>query len=175
MDEYTDIRQIIEPAAGNLGFEIVRLKWIGDTLQIMIDQHNGATITVDDCEKVSHTVSALLDVEDIIDKAYRLEVSSPGIDRPLTRLKDFENWQGFETKIDTREPVEGRKKFKGTVTRVGEEDIDFKLKGEETVFTIPYAKIHEAKLVLNDELVKHVTKNSAGKQGYVEGNEVEIK
>jgi len=162
MDEYTNIRQLIEPAIQDLGFEVVRLKWIGDALQIMIDQQNGAIITVDDCEKVSNTVSALLDVEDIIQKAYRLEVSSPGIDRPLTRLKDFENWQGFDTKLEAKEMIDGRKKFKGRVTNVDftsdNEKISFEQADEKKTYIIPFSKINEAKLVLTNELVDFVTK-----------------
>ncbi len=177
MDENNDIRQIIEPAVTSIGFEIVRLKWLGGdkykTLQIMIDPAKGGTVTIDDCEKVSHTVSALLDVDDVIEGAYRLEVSSPGIDRPLTRKKDFETWGAFEMKIETREGIEGRRRFRGNIRKMADDKIEFELNDEKKTFTIPFAKITEAKLVLTDELVDFVTKNAKG-QGYVEGNEIEV-
>ena len=177
MDENNDIRTIIEPAVIDLGYEIIRLKWMGGdkykTLQIMIERKDTKAIRVEDCEKVSHTVSALLDVSDVIPGAYRLEVSSPGIDRPLTRRKDFEDYQGFETKIETREGIDGRRKFRGKVTSLNDDNIEFALSDEKKSFTIPWSKISEAKLVLTDELVKHVAKNTAG-DGYIEGNEVDI-
>lgn len=176
MDEYTNIRTLIEPAVNDLGFDIVRLKWVGgDSLQIMIDQKNGAIITVDDCERVSHTVSAILDVEDVIQREYRLEVSSPGIDRPLTRVRDFEAWQGFDTKLEATEMIEGRKKFRGKVKNVTADDkIEFEQTDEKKIYSIPFAKINEAKLVMNDELVKHVMKTNAERQGVVEGKEIEV-
>jgi len=176
MDEYTNIRTLIEPSVNDLGFDIVRLKWVGgDSLQIMIDQKNGAIITVDDCERVSHTVSAILDVEDVIQREYRLEVSSPGIDRPLTRVRDFEIWQGFDTKLEATEMIEGRKKFRGKVKNVTADDkIEFEQTDEKKIYSIPFAKINEAKLVMNDELVKHVMKTNAERQGVVEGKEIEV-
>lgn len=178
MEENNNIRTIIEPAVTDLGYDIVRLKWLGGekykTLQIMIEPKDGGPTLVEDCEKVSHTVSALLDVDDVIEGAYRLEVSSPGIDRPLTRKKDFENWQGFEAKIETREAIEGRRKFRGTILKFADDKIEFELKDEKKFFTIPLAKVTEAKLVLTDELINHVTKNNAGREGYAEGNEVDI-
>ncbi len=177
MEENNDIRSIIEPAVEDLGYEIIRLKWMGGdkykTLQIMIEPKSGKPVRVEDCEKVSHTVSALLDVSDVIPGAYRLEVSSPGIDRPLTRKKDFEAYLGFETKIETREGIDGRRKFRGKVTKLDDDKIEFELSDEKKTFTIPWSKIQEAKLVLTDELVDHVAKNNAG-DGYVEGNEVDI-
>ena len=177
MDENNDIRTIIEPAVEDLGYEIIRLKWMGGDkykiLQIMIELKSGAPVRVEDCEKVSHTVSALLDVNDSIQGAYRLEVSSPGIDRPLTRRKDFEEYQGFETKLETREGIDGRRKFRGKVTKLDDDNIEFELSDEKKSFTIPWNKISEAKLVLTDELVNHVAKKNAG-DGYVEGGEVDV-
>lgn len=177
MEENNSIQAAIGPSIEGLGYEIVRLKWMGGdkykTLQIMIEPKGGGITRVEDCEKVSNAVSAILDVEDIIQGAYRLEVSSPGIDRPLTRRKDFESYQGFETKIETKEGIEGRRKFRGKVTKIGDDSIEFELSDEKKSFTIPWSKISEAKLVLTDELVNHVTKNTAG-DGYIEGNEVEI-
>src|SRR4028119_1392064 len=109
------LAQIVEPVAGDLGLELVRLRLMGGqhpTLQIMAQRADGS-MEVDDCARLSTAVSAVLDVEDPITDAYTLEVSSPGIDRPLTRLKDFETWAGFEAKIETSEAIDGRKRFKG--------------------------------------------------------------
>jgi ribosome maturation factor RimP len=162
MDEFSEIRNLIEPSIQSLGFDIVRLKWIGGSgfrsLQLMIEPIGGGGIKVEDCEKISHTVSAILDVEDTIKEAYRLEVSSPGIDRPLTRKKDFANYIGFEAKLETREPVEGRKRFRGAVTSVEEEVINFELSDEKKSYKIPFSKISEAKLLLTPELVEFATK-----------------
>lgn len=165
MSVIENIQNLIEPAINHMGYDLVRAKWIGGnsnrTLQLMIEPQNGDTTTVDDCEKVSERVSAILDVEDNISDAYRLEVSSPGIDRPLTRLKDFERWQGFETKIETIEPIEVgahfRRRFKGKVTAINDGILDFTLSGEATVCKIPFNSISDAKLVLTDDLVDFVT------------------
>lgn len=178
MEENNNIRTLIEPAIVDLGYDLVRLKWMGGdkykTLQIMIEPKDGGPTVVEDCEKVSHTVSALLDVDDVIAGAYRLEVSSPGIDRPLTRLKDFTTWKGFETKIETKESIEGRRKFRGIVTAINEDKIEFDLSDEKKGFTIPFSKIVDAKLVLNDELINHTMKQNAGKEGTLEGKEIDI-
>ena len=176
--ENEELWQLIAPSVENLGYDIVRLKWMGTdagkTLQLMIEQKNGGPLLVDDCERVSHTVSAILDVEDTIEGAYRLEVSSPGIDRPLTRKKDYEDWGRFEMKLETREGIEGRRRFPGKVIKVNEDDIEFQLKDEKKVFVIPFAKILEAKLVLTDELIKFVTAKNATHSGLVEGAETDV-
>src|SRR5262245_26866590 len=108
LDENNDVRKTIEPSIKSLGYEIVRLRWIGGnngmkTLQLMAEPSNGFLMNVDDCEKISNTVSAILDVEDIIPGKYNLEVSSPGIDRPLTRAHDYERFKSFDAKFETRE------------------------------------------------------------------------
>lgn len=118
MDVLDRINGIIAPSIEAMGFEIVRLQISGGlrpTLQIMADRADGAAMTVEDCADISHAVSAILDVEDPITSAYTLEVSSPGIDRPLTRLKDFERFKGFEARIETVMPLDGRKRFRGTL------------------------------------------------------------
>ena len=107
----------ISPMAETMGYEIVRVLMVGigsgkPTLQIMAERPDG-TMSMDDCSRLSQAVSAILDVENIVDTAYYLEVSSPGIDRPLTRLKDFDTYKGFEAKIEIEPGLEGRKKFKG--------------------------------------------------------------
>ena len=109
------LAEIIIPVIEGLGFELVRIRLMGgrtNTLQIMADRPDGG-IVVDDCAKISTAVSAVLDVEDPLQDAYVLEVSSPGIDRPLTRLKDFDMWEGYEARLETSEMIEGRRRFKG--------------------------------------------------------------
>ena len=164
MSVIENIRLAIEPSIDHLGYELVRAKWLGGnadrTLQLMIEPKTGGITTVFDCEKVSHQVSALLDVEDIIKEAYKLEVSSPGIDRPLTRLKDFERWKGFEAKLETNEILSGRRRFRGKVVAVEGNIVEFEVAGEKTPFNIPFESISEAKLVLTDELVDFVTKDN---------------
>lgn len=118
MDVLDRINGIIAPSIEAMGYEIVRLQISGGmrpTLQIMADRADGGSMTVEDCADISHAVSAILDVEDPITSAYTLEVSSPGIDRPLTRLKDFERFKGFEARIETIMPLDGRKRFRGTL------------------------------------------------------------
>ena len=111
------IADIVTPVIEGMGYELVRLRLMSGksaSLQIMADKPNGG-IEVDDCAKISTAVSATLDVEDPIEDAYRLEVSSPGVDRPLTRLKDFDAWSGYEVKIETTEMIDGRRRFKGAL------------------------------------------------------------
>ena len=113
------LADIVTPVIEGLGFELVRIRLMGGktrTLQIMADRPDGG-IEVDDCGEISTAVSAVLDVEDPIEDNYILEVSSPGIDRPLTRLKDFEMWKGWEARIETTELIDGRRRFKGTLGR----------------------------------------------------------
>mgnify|MGYP000744664950 CR=1 FL=1 len=160
MSVIENIKQAIEPSIEHMGYELVRLRWMGGneyrTLQLMIEPKDGSNTTVDDCEKVSHQVSALLDVEEIVKDAYRLEVSSPGIDRPLTRLKDFDKWKGFELKLETNEMIDGRRRFKGKVLKVQENIVELEL-DDKKLFNVPFETISEAKLVLTDELIDHVT------------------
>ena len=112
--------ELLRPSAEGIGFEIVRIRFglqDGHTLQIMAERADGS-MSVEDCEELSRTLSAVLDVEDPIPGEYNLEISSPGIDRPLTRPKDFERWKGFDVKIELAEPIEGRKRFRGTLQGV---------------------------------------------------------
>jgi len=154
------IGHIVEPVLTDLGFRLVRIKLSamnGLTLQIMAERPDG-TISVHDCERISKALSPVLDIEDPIDKAYNLEVSSPGIDRPLVRRSDFVHWAGHFAKLETRSLVNGRKRFKGrilssdatTVTLRREEPA----KGEDENFTLPLGEIAEAKLALSDELIR---------------------
>ncbi|MDF1620414.1 ribosome maturation factor RimP [Pseudothioclava nitratireducens] len=154
------LADIVTPTIEGLGFELVRLRLQGGktaTLQIMADRPDGG-IDVDDCAAISTAVSAVLDVEDPIDENYHLEVSSPGIDRPLTRLKDFDAWEGYEVKIETSEQIDGRRRFKGVLrgTEGDEVLIEIENNGEEVVIGLQFDWLSDAKLVLTDELIAEV-------------------
>ena len=148
------IEDLISPSLEANGFDLVRVRLMGDqrpTLQIMADRADGSTITVDECADISRVVSAILDVEDPIRSAYTLEVSSPGIDRPLVRRKDFERFAGYEARVETRLPIDGRKRFRGRLLGLDGDDVRLALdKGEAA---IPFGSIDRAKLVLTDELL----------------------
>jgi ribosome maturation factor RimP len=154
------VAAVVEPVIGDLGFRLVRIKVTaqnGCTVQIMAEREDG-TMSVADCESVSRAVSPVLDLEDPIGRAYYLEVSSPGIDRPLVRAGDFNRWAGYDAKVEMAVPVAGRKRFRGIVRGAegGEAVIalpDAK-EGEEPLVRLPLADIGEARLVLTDELVR---------------------
>ncbi|SLN70615.1 Ribosome maturation factor RimP [Roseovarius gaetbuli] len=148
--------EIITPVIEDLGYELVRVRLMSGkthTLQIMAERPEGG-IEVDDCGKISTAVSAVLDVEDPITDPYTLEVSSPGIDRPLTRLKDFETFEGYEAKIETSELIEGRKRFKGVLA--GVENNEVLINVEEGTIGLEFDWLADAKLVLTDELIKEM-------------------
>ena len=151
------LAEIVAPAIEGLGFELVRIRLMGGNtkiLQIMADRPEGG-IDVEDCAKISTAVSAVLDVEDPIEDAYTLEVSSPGIDRPLTRLKDFDMWEGYEARIETAEMIDGRKRFKGMLrgTEGDEALIEIEDQGEQVVIGLNFDLLADAKLILTDELI----------------------
>lgn len=138
-----------------MGYEVVRVQISGGQraiLQIMAERADGAPMTVEDCADISRSVSALLDVEDPIREAYTLEVSSPGIDRPLTRLKDFERFAGFEARLESRMAIDGRKRFKGMLK--GVEDGLVCIDTEQGPARLEFDTILRAKLVLTDELIR---------------------
>ncbi|WP_026613631.1 ribosome maturation factor RimP [Ensifer aridi] len=154
------IADIIEPVLVQMGFRLVRVRMSGQnglTLQIMTERNDG-TMTVEDCEEVSKAISPVLDVEDPIDKAYHLEVSSPGIDRPMVRRSDFVRWQGHLMKCETSVMVEGRKRFRGKIVAVTEDGFrlerDQPAYGEEPTVTIPFTALSEARLILTDDLIR---------------------
>lgn len=154
------IAAIILPVLRGIGFRLVRVRLSGQnglTLQIMAERNDG-TMTVEDCEEVSRAVSPALDVEDPIEKAYHLEVSSPGIDRPLVRRSDFATWLGHLVKMETSTLVAERKRFKGRITEVDEEGIlvlrDVPAYGEEPSVRVPFDTIAEARLILTDDLIR---------------------
>jgi ribosome maturation factor RimP len=147
------IAGIIGPTIEGMGFELVRIRLMGgktNTLQIMADRPDGG-IEVDDCGQISTAVSAVLDVEDPIADNYILEVSSPGIDRPLTRLKDFEVWKGWEARVETEELIDGRRRFKGTLAGVEGDEVLIEI--EEGVVGLKFDWLSDAKLILTDELI----------------------
>ena len=148
--------EIITPVLEDMGFELVRVRLMSGkatTLQIMADKPDGG-IEVDDCAAISNAVSAVLDVEDPILDAYALEVSSPGIDRPLTRLKDFESFEGYEAKLETAELQGGRRRFKGELA--GVEGNEVLVNVEEGTIGLQFDWLSDAKLVLTDDLIKEM-------------------
>ena len=156
------IARIVRPTVEGMGFELVRLRFMGGakraTLQIMAEKPDG-TMEVDDCADLSRAVSAALDVDDPIEGAYALEVSSPGIDRPLTRLKDFEVWAGYVAKIETTEMIDGRRRFKGMLAGIDGEEVLINLPGdggEEVTIGLQFDWLSDAKLVLTDDLIKEM-------------------
>ncbi|MCR9149682.1 MAG: ribosome maturation factor RimP [Rhodobacteraceae bacterium] len=152
------LAEIVTPAIEGLGFELVRIRMMGGktkVLQIMADRPEGG-IVVDDCARISTAVSAVLDVEDPIEDAYTLEVSSPGIDRPLTRLKDFDVWEGFEARLETTELIDGRRRFKGLLRGTEGDEVLIEIegpKGEALTIGLEFDWLSDAKLVLTDELI----------------------
>lgn len=154
------VAAIIEPVLVGMGFRLVRVRLLnlnGLTLQIMTERNDG-TMTVEDCEAVSMAISPVLDVEDPIDKAYHLEVSSPGIDRPMVRKSDFQRWIGHLVKCETSILVDNRKRFRGKIVAVEAEGFtierDEATRGEEQKVTIPFSTLAEAKLILTDDLIR---------------------
>lgn len=144
---------IVAPVIEGMGFELVRLRLMGGkraVLQIMAERPEGG-IEIEDCARISRAVGAVLDVEDPISGEYNLEVSSPGIDRPLTRLKDFARWEGYEAKLETQEAIDGRKRFKGELA--GVQDGEVLIEIPEGVIGLSFDLLADAKLVLTDALV----------------------
>lgn len=137
-----------------MGYELVQVRMLGGarpTLQIMAEPINGRPMTVDDCAEISHAVSALLDVHDPIAGSYVLEVSSPGIDRPLVRPRDWERFRGHLAKVETEEPVAGRRRFRGIIREVSAGSV--RLAIDQDTVEVPFAAIRRAKLVLTEALL----------------------
>ncbi len=154
------VTEIIQPSLEAMGYEIVQVR-INEgakrrILVIKADRADGKGMTIDDCTEISHTVSALLDVEDPISGAYQLEVSSPGIDRPLTRLADFTKYAGHEVKLESMMPIQGRKRWRGPITGVEGNDVLLSVDGVE--HRIPMDNIRSAKLVLTNALIEAALK-----------------
>lgn len=161
MADTAALTALIEPEAKALGFDLVRVKMFGGksdpTLQIMAERPDTRQLTIDDCSALSHRVSDLLDRleaegRDPIDEAYRLEVSSPGIDRPLTRLSDYADWTGHEARIRLVEPEDGRKQLTGEIAGVEDDRITVDL-GQHGTATVRFDQIADAKLTMTDKLI----------------------
>lgn len=151
------LASLVQPTIESLGYELVRIRLMGGKtriLQIMADRPEGG-INVDDCAKISTAVSAVLDVEDPIEDNYTLEVSSPGIDRPLTRLKDFDMWHGYEARVETSELIDGRRRFKGVLAGTEGDEILITIEeaGEDVTIGLKFDWLSDAKLILTDELI----------------------
>jgi len=162
--------EIIDPILLDMGFELVRLRLMSNkeiTLQIMAIRPNGY-INVDECAEISTAISAVLDVEDPILDAYNLEVSSPGIDRPLTRIKDFEEFEGYEAKIETVDLIDGRKRFRGTLAGINGSEILINL--DEGTIGLEFDWLAEAKLILTDDLIKEMLKQRKINQNFDDKN-----
>lgn len=160
--------ELIEPVAESIGLSIVRVRLMGGTLrrrlQVMAERPSDHDIAVEECARLSRAISEVLDAADPIAGEYLLEVSSPGIDRPLTRLEDFETFEGFEARLETDRMVEGRKRFKGVVAGVEDDNVLMDLEGEEDTALLPFAWLVDAKLVLTDQLMKAGAEKRAARQ-----------
>ena len=172
------VADIIEPVLTGMDFRLVRVRLSnqnGATLQIMVERNDG-TMTVQDCEALSSAISPILDVVDPVDKAYHLEVSSPGIDRPLVRKSDFVRWRGHLAKIETSVIVDNRKRFRGKILSSDADGFIIEPTqfdhSEEVQITIPFSTLAEARLVLTDELVRDALRaNKQAKSGAANQNE----
>lgn len=163
---------IVGPVLENMGYRLVRVRMMGSTLQIMAERPDG-TMSIDDCETVSRAISPVLDVEDPIASAYNLEISSPGIDRPLVRVEDFERWAGHEVRIEMSEPVAGRKRFRGQLEGFADAEVRLFVDApeggkEKLLIGLPFSGIGEAKLVLTDALIEDA-RARAGNQTAADG------
>ncbi|MBP9231961.1 MAG: ribosome maturation factor RimP [Phenylobacterium sp.] len=155
--EDRSLLELLDPVAEASGYEIVRLRLMGGEharrLQIMAETPDGEMI-VEDCAKLSRAISEVMDAADPISGEYTLEVSSPGVDRPLTRIKDFANYEGHEARLELDRVADGRKRFRGMLAGVEDDNVAIDLEGEAETALVPFAWIVEAKLILTDQLMK---------------------
>jgi ribosome maturation factor RimP len=171
------VAALAEPVLAGMGFRLVRVRMSGPTLQIMAERPDG-TFSIDDCEAVSRAISPILDVEDVIPARYHLEVSSPGIDRPLVRPSDFEAWAGHEVKIEMAVAAAGRKRFRGTLEGYEAGEVRLFIENPEgaskdpVLVGVPFADIAEAKLVLTDRLIADA-RGRLPQKGYGDGAEID--
>lgn len=171
------VAALAEPVLAGMGFRLVRVRMSGPTLQIMAERPDG-TFSIDDCEAVSRAISPILDVEDVIPARYHLEVSSPGIDRPLVRPSDFEAWAGHDVKIEMAVAAAGRKRFRGTLEGYDQGEVRLFIENPEgaskdpVLIGVPFAGIAEAKLVLTDKLIADA-RSRLPQTGYGDGAEID--
>ena len=162
MQEKHPLYDMVAPTIESMGFEVVRILLTGTqkpTLQIMIERQDRKNLVVDDCAAVSRAVSAILDEKDPIESEYSLEVSSPGIDRPLTKPEHFSRFAGYETKVETSDTIDGRKRFKGKIISL-EPNNNIKIMMDDKEYSIPFESVSKAKLVLTDELWNEYVANA---------------
>lgn len=164
------VADLVEPVLDSMGYRLVQVRLMGGSdaiLEIMAERTDGS-MAVEDCEAVSHAVSPLLDVHDPVDGSYRLQISSPGIDRPLVRAADFERWAGYEAKIELKEAVSGRKRFRGPLEGYADGEVRIEIEiadADRQVIGLPLELIGSAKLVLTDNLVRDTLKRAKGGSG----------
>ncbi|MEM0944042.1 MAG: ribosome maturation factor RimP [Pseudomonadota bacterium] len=148
------LAEIVRPTVEGMGFGLVRLRYMSGkkaTVQVMAERPDG-TMEIEDCAELSRALSAVMDVEDPIEGEFNLEVSSPGIDRPLTRLEDFDRWEGYEARLETEELIDGRRRFKGILAGVEAGEVLIEI--EEGTIGLEFDWLADAKLILTDELIR---------------------
>jgi len=154
MDPANRVADMISAPLREMGFDLVRAHLSGarhPTLQIMAERHDRANMTVEDCAAISRALSALFDVEDAVEGAYTLEVSSPGVDRPLTRIEDYERFAGHEARVEMHDPHDGRRRFRGRIVGLFGDAVRIDMDGRQ--YDLPFGDIQRAKLVMTDELL----------------------
>lgn len=169
---------LVEPVLESLGFRLVRVKVSGrdgQTVQIMAERADGS-MSIEDCETASRELSPLLDAHDVVSGSYRLEISSPGIDRPLVRASDFEDWPGHEARIELKEPVDGRRRFQGRLEGYEAGEVRLEVDLEEigaTTVGFPLGLVSEARLVMTDDLIREALTRAKkqGRSGFADGAE----
>ena len=175
-----EVARLVEPLIESMGFRLVRVRMAGKDLQIMCERADG-TLTIDDCVEISRAISPLLDVEDPVRGSYNLEISSPGIARPLVRPEDFERHAGHVAKIEMITPIDGRRRFRGVLEGYDEQTDEVRLfipaeeaggeKGEEDVLIgLAFDDIDNAKLVMTDALLKEAERRAKGRKGMQDGS-----
>jgi ribosome maturation factor RimP len=154
-DQTASIENLIEPSVAAMGFDVVRVQFMGGggkTLQVMIERQDRRPITVDHCAEISRMISTLLEVDDPVSGNYVLEVSSPGMDRPLVKIGDYARFQGFEARLETGREIKGQRRFRGRIENVKDEFVQLICGGEIT--DIPFQEIQKASLVITDDLIE---------------------
>jgi ribosome maturation factor RimP len=167
---------LAEPTAQELGYRLVRVRVSGNRrkrLQIMAERLSDGDMGIDDCTKLSRALSALFDVQDPMPEEYDLEVSSPGIDRPLMRIEDFQRFMGHEAKLETVAMIDGRRRFKGVISAIDGDTVQLKLPDAELEVALPFASLADARLVLTDRLIAEDLKRSKAAQAALQTEEEE--
>ena len=167
MQKFEKLEEIVTPTLEDMGYDLVRLTLGGrearKVLQIMAERKDMVPMTVDDCAEISRNLSAILDVEDPISGHYALEISSPGLDRPLVKVSDFVRFKGFDAKIETEVSLDGAKRFKGKIIDIKDnEEITMELYDNKGIVHIPFSAVLKARLIITDELINTVTKSNKG-------------